>query len=52
MLLAIIALGFLFVIAMMVLVINPPEAWIKKAYHRKPGERNETSRKPEHDQRE
>ena len=28
--------GLLFVIAMMVFVLNPPEAWIKKVFHKKP----------------
>jgi len=29
-----VALGLLLVIVIMALVINPPEAWIKKVYHR------------------
>lgn len=28
--------GLLLVIATMVLVLNPPEAWVKKVFHRKP----------------
>ncbi len=32
---ALIVFGLLVVIAMMVFVINPPEAWIKKYFHRK-----------------
>ena len=32
---ALIVFGLLIVIAMMVFVINPPEAWIKKYFHRK-----------------
>jgi len=41
MLLAIIALGILFVILMMVFIINPPEAWIKKVFYRNEPKRNE-----------
>jgi hypothetical protein len=32
---ALIVFGLVVVIAMMVFVINPPEAWIKKYFHRK-----------------
>ena len=32
---ALIVFGLVIVIAMMVFVINPPEAWIKKYFHRK-----------------
>jgi regulator of protease activity HflC (stomatin/prohibitin superfamily) len=32
--LIIIVLGVLLVVAMMVFVINPPEAWIKRVFHR------------------
>jgi hypothetical protein len=32
---ALIVLGLVIIIAMMVFVINPPEAWIKKYFHRK-----------------
>lgn len=27
--------GFLFLIAAMILVVNPPEAWIKRVFHDK-----------------
>lgn len=30
-----VAAGVLFVIAMMVFVINPPEAWVKKVFNKK-----------------
>ncbi len=33
-----IILGIVFVVLMMVFVINPPEAWIKKVFHRKPND--------------
>jgi len=32
---ALIVFGLVIVIAMMIFVINPPEAWIKKYFHRK-----------------
>jgi hypothetical protein len=32
---ALIVFGLVVVIAMMIFVINPPEAWIKKYFHRK-----------------
>ena len=32
---ALIVFGLIIVIAMMVFVINPPEAWVKKYFHRK-----------------
>ncbi len=34
MLLTAVILGFVFVIALIALVLNPPEAWVKKAYRR------------------
>lgn len=34
MLIAMMALGFVSVLLMMALVFNPPEAWIKKFFHR------------------
>lgn len=33
--LVLIVLGFVFLIAMMVFVINPPDAWIKRVFVRK-----------------
>jgi hypothetical protein len=27
--------GFLFLIAVMILLLNPPEAWVKRAFHGK-----------------
>ena len=32
MLLAAVILGFVFIIALIALVLNPPEAWIKRAF--------------------
>ena len=32
---ALIVFGLVIVIAMMILVLNPPEAWVKKYFHRK-----------------
>jgi hypothetical protein len=32
---ALIVFGLVIVIAMMVFVLNPPEAWVKKYFHRK-----------------
>jgi hypothetical protein len=32
---ALIIFGLVIVLAMMIFVINPPEAWIKKYFHRK-----------------
>ena len=32
---ALIVFGLIVVIAMMVFAINPPEAWVKKYFHRK-----------------
>jgi len=32
---ALIVFGLVIVLAMMIFVINPPEAWIKKYFHRK-----------------
>jgi hypothetical protein len=31
---ALIIFGLLFIIASMAFVLNPPEAWVKKAFHR------------------
>jgi regulator of extracellular matrix RemA (YlzA/DUF370 family) len=32
---ALVAFGLIVVIAMMIFVLNPPEAWIKRVFHRK-----------------
>jgi len=32
---ALIVFGLIVVIAMMIFVLNPPEAWIKRVFHRK-----------------
>jgi hypothetical protein len=32
---ALIVFGLVIILAMMIFVINPPEAWIKKYFHRK-----------------
>jgi hypothetical protein len=32
---ALIVVGLVIILAMMIFVINPPEAWIKKYFHRK-----------------
>jgi len=38
MLLVLIGLGFVFIILSMIFVVNPPEAWIKKVFLRKPAQ--------------
>lgn len=43
---ALIAGGLLIVILMMIFVINPPEAWIKKVFHRGPQSGTEKSKLP------
>jgi hypothetical protein len=41
MLIAMMILGLLLVILMMVFIVNPPEAWIKKFYHRDDPNKND-----------
>ena len=43
---ALIVGGLIIVLAMMIFIINPPEAWVKKMFHRDPRQSNGKSKLP------